>query len=149
MSDDRRQPAVATSPRSGRPEEYGGFDLSEWLDVDRRVDDSSPEMIQDDSVQTATTTPDTTDQEFGFADWLAAGDGDVDPLENPEADPELQASATDDSAPGPSGIPADYRADVHPTLVATVALFLTAATLAVLSVGGVLPPLGPASGLPT
>lgn len=149
MSDDRRQPAVATSPRPGRPGEHGGFDLSAWLDLDRRVNDLSPGTPPDDSVATTTsTTPDSTGQGFGFADWLATGDGDLELLEASDPVPELQDSATHGSSRGPYGIPADYRTDVHPTLVATVALFLTAATLAVLTVGGVLPPLGPASGLP-
>lgn len=150
MSDDHRQPGVATPPRSGRPEEVGGFDLSEWLDVDRRVDDSSLETAADGSVATATTTPsDTTERGFGFADWLAAGDR---ALELREAPADGDGSPASQSGESPAVPPPDvgsiYRPEIHPTMVATVALFLTAAVLAVLTVGGVLPPLGPVTGLP-
>lgn len=133
----------------GAAADNDGFDLSEWLAVDRvggaSPDETARAMVVDG---TDTGTPDPTYKGFAFADWIAAGDGDLQLPEVSGAVGRVPARSSDDRPAVPYAIPQSYRPAVHPPLAATVALFLTAATLAVLTVGGVLPPLGPASGLP-
>lgn len=139
-----RGAADTRSTRAGRPDEFDGFDLTKWLAVDTSVG-SPAEAVPD---ETASRTLHTSSEGFGFADWLAAGDRALELREAPASGDGSPTSQSDELPAVLPGVGSNDRPEIHPTMVATVALFLAAATLAVLTVGGVLPPLGPVTGLP-
>lgn len=126
-----------------------GFDLSAWLEVDSgagaTADVTAPATAGDG---TDTGPRDATHDGFAMTEWIADGEGGLQLPEPYEVDGRVPGGATDGPPAVPYALPQAYRPAVHPTLGATIALFFTAASLAVLTVGGVLPPLGPATGLP-
>lgn len=131
--------------RYARPDEDGGFDLLEWLDVDPT--DGGAHAVTDPG-ETTDRAVDSGDHGFGFTDWLTSGEGDLAVLEGSGTRDGPPASRSDGLWGLPAGFGASDPPEVRPPMVAMLALFLTAATLAVLTVGGVLPPLGPVTGLP-
>lgn len=134
--------------RRERRDEHAGFVLSEWLNDDGQDDASS---ARDGSVETrstaaASTTADASYEGFDIADRLADG---LDRADGVDSVPRTPASTSDGASRGWIGLSGRHRPDIHPVMLATLAMFVTAATLTVLTVGGVLPPLGPATGLPS
>lgn len=101
----------------------------------------------DGATPSASASPDANDG-FDLGDWLAAGDDGSGSPDAPEIRDDLAATPDEGTSRGLYGIPTERRPDVRPVRVATVSLFVTAATLTALTAGGVLPPLGPAVGMP-
>lgn len=132
-----------------RAAEGDGFDLSAWLEVDpgagATADVTVPATAGDG---TDTRRRDSTHEGFAFAEWIADGEGELQLSDPTGVDGRVPGGSIDDPSAVTYAVPPAYRPAVHPTLAATLALFFAAATLAVLTVGGVLPPLGPATGLP-
>lgn len=141
--DDRAAVATPPSPATTR-DDQGGFDLAAWLDLDQPVRASASETP---AVSGTAPNDGDTYEGFAFAAWLADGDTGPWPSAVTEVDG-LPAGPVDDASRGLYGVPPDRSPDVHPMRLATASLFVTAATLTVLTVGGVLPPLGPTAGMP-
>ena len=117
----------------GVAERYDGFEFNDWLDTVTSPDPTPA------ATEAAEATADTT-SEFDFVAWLSA-DETVDPVELglvADDSPSLEPRAVDSQPP---------TADRPPVKFATIALFLSVLLLTVLSVAGVIPPLGPADGL--
>jgi hypothetical protein len=114
------------------------FDFAEWLG-EVEADPADAELVDSASES----------EEYGgfvFGEWLATGETDIEPLA-PEASEATTAeepwATAEPAAPTASGL----VFDVHPVKAATIALFVAVAALAVLSMTGLLPTLGPAGGL--
>lgn len=137
-----------------RTEGSGGFDLSAWLQDHPSADAAAPREESDGERTESPAVPTTggTDPDgFRFADWLDAGaDGsfEIGAEDGDASTPDGSASTPDGSSRDLNRPAAIRRPDLHPVMAATLALFVTAAALTVLTVGGVLPPLGPATGFP-
>lgn len=126
-----------------------GFDLSTWLEVGTGAGGTADVTATATVGEGTDTGPrDSTHEGFAFAAWIADGEGELQLSGPSEVDVRVPGGSTDDPPAVPYAIPQAYRPAVHPPLAATLALFFTAAALAVLTVGGVIPPLGPATGLP-
>lgn len=114
------------------------FDFAEWLGE-----------VEADPTDTERVDPASDLEEYGgfvFGEWLATGETDIEPLAvgESEATTAEEPWATEEpAAPTASGL----VFDVHPVKAATIALFVAVAALAVLSMTGLLPTLGPAGGL--
>jgi hypothetical protein len=112
------------------------FDFAEWLgEVEAATDAEAADLASES-------------EEYGgfvFGEWLATGETDIEPLapEASEATTAEEPWAAEPAAPTASGL----VFDVHPVKAATIALFVAVAALAVLSMTGLLPTLGPAGGL--
>jgi hypothetical protein len=122
----------------------------ESFDQDRRF--AFAEWLESDEIDVETATqptpePPTADREYGeseFVEWLASGESGFEPIDIGEGPTEPAEPAMPESGPTTSprlGI------KPHPAKAATYALFLAVLTLAVLSVVGYAPVLGPATGL--
>ncbi|MEF8807904.1 hypothetical protein [Natronomonas sp.] len=148
MSTDREGPVDWGELRERLREFYVYAFLPPSVTNDEFDGDSEAESEID--VETATQPtpePTTADREYGefeFVEWLASGESGFEPIDIGEGPTEPAESAMPESGPttGPRlGI------KPHPAKAATYALFLAVLTLAVLSVVGYAPVLGPATGL--
>lgn len=138
-------PTDGSDPRERQRTE--GFDLSAWLQDHRSASTAAPreESDAEDAASAPELATGGADPDgFRFADWLDAGDD-----SSFENDAEVGAVSTPKSSSRDRNRPAAIRRpEMHPVMAATLALFVTVAALTALTVGGVLPPLGPATGFP-
>lgn len=139
--------------------------------------DSAVEQTEQPSAETTAAEASAAEPAgFDFATWVRTGDTDLDPIGDPTASDEEPAEPVADAtgaveAPGAAGggvfDPVETAAtatatggsvrpgtsrtasllEIHPVKAATLALFLAFVALAVLSMVGYLPPLGPSTGL--
>lgn len=123
----------------------------ESIDQDRRFE--FVEWLESDEIDVETATQSTPEPianesdygEFAFIEWLDSGDSEFEPIgitDEPVEPVEEPATPEPETPTVPRlGI------EPHPAKAATYALFLAVLTLAVLSVVGYAPVLGPATGL--
>jgi hypothetical protein len=157
------------------PDDFDGFVFTDWLETGRPAGPTKPpaeprivseataptettvdqdrrfefvEWLETEELDAGTATPSTPDStaeveygEFDFIEWLESGDAGFEPISISE-EPAEPVEPDPEPATGPRlGI------KPHPAKAATYALFVAMLTLAVLSVVGYAPILGPATGL--
>lgn len=127
---------------------YDGFEFGAWLGSGRNAETETllgdSQATEDETTESRTTDAEA-DDEFHFDDWLASGSDDFEPVDLSSEDTETTSAAqTASTAEQPT---LSLSTDIHPMRAATFALFFAVVALAVLSVIGYLPALGPASGL--
>jgi hypothetical protein len=134
-NDDFAAGTVTEADVEADPEEFGGFVFSEWLESEE-LDVGTP------TPSAPEPTAEAAYREFEFIEWLESGDSGFEPISISEDPTEPVEPTTPRPTTG-----SRLGIEPHPAKAATYALFLAVLTLAVLSVVGYAPILGPATGL--